>query len=73
MVEISEHNLGKDGAIDGENGAEHSQRIHGAGICTPTLAPKVIQNNPNVGKYSIHGFLGISCFKNDLRCFIGCV
>ena len=25
----------------------------------PTLTPKVIQNNPNVGKYSIHGSLGI--------------
>ena len=24
----------------------------------PTLSPKVIQNNPNVGKYSIHGSLG---------------
>ena len=24
----------------------------------PTLTPKVIQNNPNVGKYSIHGSLG---------------
>ena len=24
----------------------------------PTLTPKVIKNNPNVGKYSIHGSLG---------------
>ena len=24
----------------------------------PTLTPKVIQNNPNVGKYFIHGSLG---------------
>ena len=27
-------------------------------VYLPTLAPKVIQNNPNVGKYSIHGSLG---------------
>ena len=25
----------------------------------PTLTPKVIQNHPNVGKYSIHGSYGI--------------
>ena len=25
----------------------------------PTLTPKVISNNPNVGKYTIHGSLGI--------------
>ena len=25
----------------------------------PTLTPKVIQNDPNVGKYSIHGSSGI--------------
>jgi hypothetical protein len=30
-----------------------------------TLTPKVIYNNPNVGKYSIHGSLGIH-IPNDL-------
>ena len=35
-----------------------SQRIHGAGIFTNPLTPRVIKNNPNVGKYSIHGSLG---------------
>ena len=32
----------------------------------PTLTPKVIQNNPNVGKYSIHGSLGIGLHTSQL-------
>ena len=32
---------------------DKTQRIHGAGICTPTLTPRCnFPNNPNVGKYS---------------------
>ena len=38
----------------------------------PTLTPKVIQNNPNVGKYSIHGSLGIST-EHTTRFWFGSV
>ena len=30
----------------------------------PTLTPKVFKNNPNVGKYSIHGSLGYGIYAN---------
>ena len=36
----------------------------------PALTPKVIQNNPNVGKYSIHGSLGFVCL---LVCLFVCL
>ena len=39
----------------------------------PTLTPKVIQNNPNVGKYSIHGSLGIGMLMCQRLIGIGMV
>ena len=37
----------------------------------PTLTPKVIKNNPNVGKYSIHGSYGyIICISSWIPCWL---
>ena len=45
-------------SIHGMNIDQHSIPEDPCMEYLPTLTPKVIQNNPNVGKYSIHGSYG---------------